>query len=453
MKKIIAILIFAIALQGTASAQLGGILNKAKEKVKKEAQKQEEKIVGTEKTDPIQEPANASAQADDIDPILGVSMSALNKSYENLDYNIYIYPHRPIPGLYYTKSANDTYSEQQLYRMLITWQMTSGDEAPCIVYEPEPFAFVAVPADVIINANFALFRAFPAQTYPFFMEARMLIRAMEEGRISLDYENPNTLVAYTQDGGVAFKQSDNLDYGFAYKNPFIVGAPRGNDGEDQLKKLVHWKAEEARLMELYKKYVPFENVKNSFFNTMVGTVRASKEKRWSHGVYESYKLAIIAEDMQSHPNKVEDQDYIDGLATYENLKTNNYPKWEAFIKNQWVDMYAEIKESFGSSLAEMPTAATSDPKLESEMIAIAKTIYEDGRVPVKAVIKNPDWTYTRNAFGVIIDRFQTAYIIFKMTDGSYRMVDIGFKQLYDGSSYGKTQLRGIGMVNAAVDYR
>jgi hypothetical protein len=32
MKKIIAILIFAIALQGTASAQLGGILNKAKEK-------------------------------------------------------------------------------------------------------------------------------------------------------------------------------------------------------------------------------------------------------------------------------------------------------------------------------------------------------------------------------------------------------------------------------------
>ena len=34
MKKIIAILIFAIALQGTASAQLGGILNKAKEKVK-----------------------------------------------------------------------------------------------------------------------------------------------------------------------------------------------------------------------------------------------------------------------------------------------------------------------------------------------------------------------------------------------------------------------------------
>lgn len=101
----------------------------------------------------------------------------------------------------------------------------------------------------------------------------------------------------------------------------------------------------------------------------------------------------------------------------------------------------------------MPTAATSDPKLESEMIAIARTIYEDGRVPVKAVIKNPDWTYTRNAFGVIIDRFQTAYIIYKMTDGSYRMVDIGFKQLYDGSSYGKTQLRGIGMVNAAVDYR
>ena len=44
MKKIIAILIFAIALQGTASAQLGGILNKAKEKVKKRPKNKKKKL-------------------------------------------------------------------------------------------------------------------------------------------------------------------------------------------------------------------------------------------------------------------------------------------------------------------------------------------------------------------------------------------------------------------------
>ena len=87
-----------------------------------------------------------------------------------------------------------------------------------------------------------------------------------------------------------------------------------------------------------------------------------------------------------------------------------------------------------------------------EARAIAKTIYDDGRVPVKAVIKYPDWNYTRNAFGVIIDRYHTAYIIFKMKDGTHRMVDIGFKQLYNGSSYGKTQLRGIGTNNLTVEY-
>ena len=185
---------------------------------------------------------------------------------------------------------------------------------------------------------------------------------------------------------------------------------------------------------------------------MVTTVERSKEKDWFNGVYESFKLAILAEDMQSHPNKVEDQDYKDALESYENLKTNNYPKWEAFMKKQWMELYAKIKEDIGDGTVEIPKAAISNPKLEAEMIAIAKTIYEDGRVPVKAIIKNPDWTITRNSFGVIIDRFQTAYIIFKMTDGTHRMVDIGFKQLYDGSKYGKTQLRGIGLVNDAVKY-
>ena len=94
----------------------------------------------------------------------------------------------------------------------------------------------------------------------------------------------------------------------------------------------------------------------------------------------------------------------------------------------------------------------SDPKLEAEMIEIAKTIFDDGRVPIKAIIKNKDWDYDRNALGQIIDRFQTAYIIYKMSDGTHRMVDIGFKQMYNGGSYGKTQSRGIGLVNQVVEY-
>ena len=80
------------------------------------------------------------------------------------------------------------------------------------------------------------------------------------------------------------------------------------------------------------------------------------------------------------------------------------------------------------------------------------TIFDDGRVPVKAIIKNKDWDYDRTPLGQIINRFQTAYIIYKMPDGTHRMVDIGFKQMYNGGSYGKTQSRGIGLVNQVVEY-
>lgn len=465
IKSIILLALFVAAFSFSAEAQLGGLLNKAKDKAKeaatkeakKTAEKKAEQVVDKAETSVSETSENVqlevkNATATDIDTMLGVSMSALNESYKNLS-NIYLWQTKGIPGAYFTKSGMQTLIEQQPYRQLILWMMVSGEDAPCLMFEPKPHAFCVVPADAIINANFAVFQAFPAVTYPLFMEARMLIRAMEEGRIRLDYENPNTLIAFLEDDKIYFKKSEYADrFGFGLKNSFIEGAPTGNDGEDKLKKLVHWKAEEARLMELYKKHVPFKNVKNTFINTMVTTVERSKEKDWFNGVYESFKLVILAEDMQSHPNKVEDQDYKDALESYENLKTNNYPKWEAFMKKQWMELYAKIKEDIGDGTVEIPKAAISNPKLEAEMIAIAKTIYEDGRVPVKAIIKNPDWTITRNAFGVIIDRFQTAYIIFKMTDGTHRMVDIGFKQLYNGSSYGKTQLRGIGLVNDAVKY-
>ncbi|MGI6320453.1 MAG: hypothetical protein ACOXZK_05735 [Bacteroidales bacterium] len=40
-----------------------------------------------------------------------------------------------------------------------------------------------------------------------------------------------------------------------------------------------------------------------------------------------------------------------------------------------------------------------------------------------------------------------------MSDGKHRMVDIGFKELYNGSSYGKLQMRGMGTTNVEVDYK
>ena len=102
---------------------------------------------------------------------------------------------------------------------------------------------------------------------------------------------------------------------------------------------------------------------------------------------------------------------------------------------------------------DVPKAKRSDPKLEAEMLAVARTVYDDGRVALKALIQSPDWAYDRTALGQIINRNQSAYIIYRMPNGKHRAIELGFKQMYNGSSYGKTQLRGIGTRDFEVDYK
>lgn len=162
-------------------------------------------------------------------------------------------------------------------------------------------------------------------------------------------------------------------------------------------------------------------------------------------------IDLAYEDMKNHKGKVEDEEYKSIVSRYEQLSAD-FPKWRKVEKDEWLGVTSEILRDLGD-LGGIPEPATRDQKLEAEMINISKTLFDDGRIPVKAIIKTADWAYDRDAFGNIIDRFHTAYIIFKMTDGTYRMVDIGFKQMYNGSTYGKTQSRGIGLTNMTVNYK
>ena len=459
MKKLIAFLILALVVQGTAHAQLGGLLNKAKDAVKKEATKVTEKKA-TETKEKVESKATetatavttstSNANATDIDPNLGLSMSQLRESYNKLSHEAYLTIYRNTPYCFYVNSWKETAEYFNMMRYLIVNMMVSGNDSPTLLFKKYGDAY-ALPAEMIINANFAVFKAFPKESYPLFLEARTLLRNWENGRIASDHEKINTLVMETsEDGtGFGFRYSENKKYGRGVDDPFMISA---YTGEKKSERLPRWKAEEARLLKLYRENVPFENVKNTFINTLTQTAQYSKEKNWLFGVYNSYQLEVAAEDMKNHPKKVEDNDYTQALAMYENLAANNYPKWEAHLKSEWMKELEDIYSQIGDGKSEIPKAGKSDPKLEAEMIAIAKTLYEDGRVPVKAIIKGADWSYDRNAFGQIINRYHTGYIIFKMKDGTHRMVDIGFKQMYNGGSYGRLQLRGVGTSNLEVDY-
>lgn len=458
-KILITLLIAALCMP--AQAQFGGLLNKAKEKAKEAVTKEAKKTVEKKvvRNSGVEESASSSADAQnaptatsnpnakDIDPILRVSMSALNESYKKLDFNTYYTLFYDEPGMFYTKSFDETQKVHNLMEQFVIYLMSSGKDSPPMVYKTERNRHI-LPAEYIINSGFAVYRAFPKETYPMLVEARTLLHAMEKGKINIDYEKPNTMVAYFDNDKLMYTTSDYVQYGYGFKDAMIVGA--GSGGEAKAHHITRWKEEEARLMELYRKNVPFENVKNTFINTMVYAANARKENRIFNAYYWGAQLETISEDMKNHPQKVEDDDYTSSLAAYENMK-NSISAWETAIKNAWAEELATYKLDDGT--AGIPKAAISNPKLEAEMIAIAKGIYDDGRVPVKAIIKYPDWNYTRNALGGIIDRYHTAFIIFKMKDGTHRMVDIGFKQLYNGGSYGKTQVRGVGMINSVVDYK
>ncbi|HHT22666.1 MAG TPA: antitoxin [Bacteroidales bacterium] len=469
-KLFILIALFVAVCSFSAEAQLGGLLNKAKDLAKDKTKNiAEDKVTDTKDKvedkakDAVNQATNSTDDTDKAnnqDPIATISMAELKESYKKLNYDIYIPASKSFRFLFTYKIYEDN-EELDPLRTLLLKMIASGGESPCIVYKG--YQIFVLPADAIINASFALFQAFPAETYPFFMEARMLIHAMDEGKINLDYENTNTLVVNYSGGGYGperyeYDRSKNVEKGFGFKSNMIVGAPKEGGN-----KLAQWKSEEARLMKLFRENVPFERVKNTFINTMIATVNYSKEKDWNNGVYESYKLAVAAEDMKSHPNKIEDEDYTYALQTYEQLKTNNYPKWEAVVKKNWMEEYDFIKKDINRTYgiyeivkAEIPKPAVRDAKLEAQLLAATNSMLinwpNDGRIPVKVILTEVNWKHQRNAFGVILGRGRNAKVIYKMPNGKYYMRDAYYNQDFDGVNYGPIKGNTIGY-DYIVDYK
>ena len=141
-KILITLLIAALCMP--AQAQFGGLLNKAKEKAKEAVTKEAKKTVEKKvvRNSGVEESASSSADAQnaptatsnpnakDIDPILGVSMSALNESYKKLDFNTYYTLFYDEPGMFYTKSFDETQKVHNLMEQFVIYLMSSGKDSP-----------------------------------------------------------------------------------------------------------------------------------------------------------------------------------------------------------------------------------------------------------------------------------------------------------------------------------
>lgn len=113
---------------------------------------------------------------------------------------------------------------------------------------------------------------------------------------------------------------------------------------------------------------------------------------------------------------------------------------------QGLEKIAEIAKELelkSQSQVTMPSPAQSNPELEKAMLeAIKNAGWKE--TPLKAVIIDKDWNIHRNILGVILFRSIRAEVAVKTPEGICRLFSLSFNQNYDGKSYGKTELYGVG---------
>lgn len=282
-KSSIVIALLLVGLAFPAHAQLGNIVNKAKDAAKKEASKKKETSEQSDNTPAESQPGNTevpkkssiaeklSNSPIDADPYLRVSLSKLKASYETIDHNVYLNRDTDSPELFYN-GVYASYKYLSVTRIMNARMMAAGPESlPCVLKYEEARMYV-LPSENAINMCFAAYRAFPADLYSMLLEGRTVLKAMAGGTLNIDYKQVNTImVQVIEENGVPKlgfgmdKQKKNVSLGYGYHDAYLE---RGAAVFTQEERVNSWKEEEARLLKLYRENIKFDAVKNSLVNLM-----------------------------------------------------------------------------------------------------------------------------------------------------------------------------------------
>lgn len=282
-KSSIVIALLLVGLAFPAHAQLGNIVNKAKDAAKKEASKKKETSEQLDNTPAESQPGNTevpkkssiaeklSNSPIDADPYLRVSLSKLKASYETIDHNVYLNRDTDSPELFYN-GVYASYKYLSVTRIMNARMMAAGPESlPCVLKYEEAGMYV-LPSENAINMCFAAYRAFPADLYSMLLEGRTVLKAMAGGTLNIDYKQVNTImVQVIEENGVPKlgfgmdKQKKNVSLGYGYHDAYLE---RGAAVFTQEERVNSWKEEEARLLKLYRENIKFDAVKNSLVNLM-----------------------------------------------------------------------------------------------------------------------------------------------------------------------------------------
>ena len=403
MKKIIAIIILVFAVQGAAQAQIGKLLNKAKETVKKE-------------TKEAASNATEGASNTTLDTKMSVSMTGLSDE---------------------VRQAVEKMKDPSL-RPPTCWAYDSFADKGGAVFDLEEESVNPMPLDKMNHYEFV------QRIYRFSSEELDGIKKQIEDR---NNDNLSICEAVCIPGTFSIKS----DVGKLF-----------TDGEKFAAELNL--KEESKLYEHYidvlKSYVTqrYEVEKKgegrfTLKSLQIGMNSIRNIDGKQHFViYDNYGTPVIT------PAKKDIYDYeraqLIGIRQLLDRKDDS-SQWDEY---NFADIVIySMAEGQRNSLANqeklpVPASQMNNPALKAKMLELARKAYPSWDIKELVIIESA-WRVEKNALGQIIHRRINTNIILPNGSGGYTMRTLSFIEPYAGSDkYGTVEAFGIGTDDRAVNY-
>ena len=404
MKKIIAILILAFAIQGAAQAQLGGLLKKAKETVKNE----------TKKT-----VSNATEDATNttLDAKASVSMASLSDE---------------------VRQAVDKLKDPSL-RAPTCWAYDSFADKGGAAFNLEEENANPRALDKMNHYEFV------QRIYRFSSEELETIKKQIEDR---NNDNLSICEAVCIPGTFSIKN----DVGKLFTDGEKFGAEQNLKNEAQLYE--HYigvlKSYVTQHYEVEKKGEDTYITKS--LQVGMNSIRNIDGK--SHFViYDKYGDHVIT------PAKADMYDYeraqLIGIRRLLDRKDKSLQWDEHNFANVVISVMAEGQRNSLANQEKLPVPASqmNNPALKAKMLELARRAYPSWDIKELIIIESA-WRVEHNALGHIIHRRINTNIILPNDTGGYTMRTLSFVQPYAGSDkYGAVEAFGIGTDDRAVNYK
>ena len=408
MKKLIAILIFAFAVHGVAQAQFSGLLNKAKETIKKEAK---------EATGKSTDNATQGVTKATLDEKTSVSTAGLSDEV-----------YQAVAKL-----------KDSSLRPPTCWAYDAFADKGGAGFDLEEENANPMPLDKMNHTDFVL------RIYRFSSEELDAIKKQIEDR-----NNDNLFICEAVCVPGTFSLKSDVGKLFTDGEAFAAELNLKKESELYNNYINALKSYVTQRYEVEKKGEDRFTLKS--LQVGMNSIRNIDGKQ-HFVIYDNYGTPVIT------PAKKDIYDYeraqLIGIRQLLDRKGET-PNWDEFnFANVVISSMAEGQRNSLANQEKLPVPASqmNNPALKAKMLELARKAYPTWDIK-ELIITESAWRIEKNVLGQIIHRRINTNIILPNGSGGYTMRTLSFIEPYAGSDkYGAAQAYGIGTDDRAVNYK